>query len=153
MSTQESIFPECVTFAVRFKLYAVLIPPGGNDFSVRCFRLGDYFNVDWTRFFVFITSVPESRVGCWQVPLSVSPSGHSWTVYSTKLLCCGTALNTQTYDGKMEDSTKYTAGAPVRASHRSGKDLSFPEPLSQTCAEALVMVFTPSSAPRTNCLR
>lgn len=30
------------------------------------------------------TSVSDLSVSRWQVPLSVSPSGHSWTINSTK---------------------------------------------------------------------
>lgn len=59
-----------------------------------------HFNVGWNHLIVFITSLSESSVGCRQVPLSVSPSAHSWTVYSTKLLFSGTVLNKQTHDGK-----------------------------------------------------
>lgn len=55
---------------------------------------------------VFITSESESSVGRWQVPLSVSPSGHSWTVNSTKLLFSGTAWNVRMYDDEMGDSTE-----------------------------------------------
>lgn len=42
---------------------------------------------------VLNTSVSDSIVSRWQVPFTVTPSGHSWTVYSTKLAFTGTASN------------------------------------------------------------
>lgn len=35
------------------------------------------------------TSVSEVDVNRWQVPFSVTPSAHSWTVYSTNLAFTG----------------------------------------------------------------
>lgn len=113
------------------KLYAVLSPPVGNVFNVKCCRLVYHFKAEWTRLIVFITSVSESNVGCWQVPLSVSPSGHSWTVYSTKLLFSGTASKIQAYDGKM--AGKFVAGSPVRVSSSSGKICLCWKPESNLC--------------------
>lgn len=119
LSTQESIFPQRITFAVPFKLHAVVSP---WVFNVKRFRPVDHFDVDRTRVVGFITWVSEPGVGCWQVPFSVSPSGHSWTVYSTKLLFSGTAWNTQTYDGQNGRTV-----APVSS---SGKVCLFLEPES-----------------------